>query len=719
MDMAKRRTPLPIPAYTTYLAERTHNFTGRRWVFEAIHDWLSNPVGPRYFLLTGKPGSGKTAVAARLTQFSRGKVSAPNGLTQLAVDFLSAFHFCSAGDGLSIDSRIFAQSLALQLIKRYPAYAATLIQSSDQPTQFNSSMSIGTVHGCAVVAAFIINNLYLSGSRPQDMFNRALVEPLTRLYAGGFQEPVTILVDALDESLPPTPESGSTILDLLTKLQYLPSPVRFLLTTRPDSRVELQFPEGHRLPLSATEFAQHNDQDIGGYVRRRLKRDRLLASQTKALEPPQITEAVQTITRQAEGNFQYVTFLLNEIARGKPWLEALDKLPEGLEALYHASLQRVITLGKKDWSTAYAPLMGVLSVAQDALTRGQLQRITGQSERTVSECLGDLQQFVEARAAQGRGQERYRLYHRSFIDFLRCPEVGKERLHNRYYLPPEEWHSCIIDTYLTAWGSLEAGLPGLEDPETRDLDGGYGLRYLALHLDGAHRGEELHRLLALQRLVMGSGISEHEPLPDESHPRRWRPVWYTAHEHSGDIAGFADDLERAWRLAQKAVPSHPITTDFADCKAPGPDDSMLPTAKWGKAIGLQCRYALMLASLNSLAANISPVLLAALVKYKRWKFPLALTYALQMPDGAQQAQAFTALVEHVPALGAPEIERMLVAALQMRDEQDPVSALVALAPRLSEQQWVQTLTAVQGMPDRYKRGWALAHLVLFQRSFAT
>jgi ATP-dependent Clp protease ATP-binding subunit ClpA len=63
--------------FTSYIAEKTLSFTGREWVFQAINTWLSNPDGSPIFLLLGEPGSGKTAIASRLVQFSQGSVSPP------------------------------------------------------------------------------------------------------------------------------------------------------------------------------------------------------------------------------------------------------------------------------------------------------------------------------------------------------------------------------------------------------------------------------------------------------------------------------------------------------------------------------------------------------------------------------------------------------------------------------------------------------------------
>jgi len=78
-----RNSNRPIPDFTDYVTDRTRDFTGREWAFRAVNDWLDNPEGPRFFVLTGEPGSGKTGIAGRLTQFSQSVVSPPDGLTRL------------------------------------------------------------------------------------------------------------------------------------------------------------------------------------------------------------------------------------------------------------------------------------------------------------------------------------------------------------------------------------------------------------------------------------------------------------------------------------------------------------------------------------------------------------------------------------------------------------------------------------------------------------
>ena len=99
--------------FRPHVLERTRDFTGRQWVFQAVDNWLASPDGPRFFLLSGEPGSGKTAVAARLWQLARGTIApSTGGLVHLTPGFLSAVHFCAAHDHRWIEPLEFVGALA-------------------------------------------------------------------------------------------------------------------------------------------------------------------------------------------------------------------------------------------------------------------------------------------------------------------------------------------------------------------------------------------------------------------------------------------------------------------------------------------------------------------------------------------------------------------------------------------------------------------------------
>src|SRR5947209_15967061 len=101
----------PVLDFSHSITARTQHFTAREWVFKAIDDWLIDTHGPRFFLLEGEPGSGKTAIAARLSQISQGAI-AQQSLTALTTSVISAVHFCNARDTLSIDPFAFVNSVA-------------------------------------------------------------------------------------------------------------------------------------------------------------------------------------------------------------------------------------------------------------------------------------------------------------------------------------------------------------------------------------------------------------------------------------------------------------------------------------------------------------------------------------------------------------------------------------------------------------------------------
>ena len=109
-------------------------------------------------------------------------------------------------------------------------------------------------------------------------------EPLEALLDEGLDDEVVILVDALDEAL----SSLSHLLLLLysPRLTICPLAVRFILTTRQESRVENEFRHVNELSLSIPND-QRNQDDIGRYVKILLQVDLELAAKAEQVEPRQ------------------------------------------------------------------------------------------------------------------------------------------------------------------------------------------------------------------------------------------------------------------------------------------------------------------------------------------------------------------------------------------------------------------------------------------------
>ena len=119
----------PAIDFSGYVEELSTGFLGRASVFQAISRWLNDPGAPRVFIVTGEPGSGKSAIAARLVQLT-GNAEAGSVGVPLTPGFLSAFHFCRYSDYRWIDPIVFAKSISTQLANRYPSFMDTLVTQS-------------------------------------------------------------------------------------------------------------------------------------------------------------------------------------------------------------------------------------------------------------------------------------------------------------------------------------------------------------------------------------------------------------------------------------------------------------------------------------------------------------------------------------------------------------------------------------------------------------
>jgi hypothetical protein len=435
--------------FSDYIAVRVEDFTGRAWVFQAIDRWLGEKDAPRYFLLTGEPGSGKSAVAARLAQFHAAEVPAPHECQRLTPGFLRGVHFCSATAGDWFDPRTFARSLALQLTS-IDEFKFALKAVGDRDINIDVRVQAGTVKRGGSVKGLVIENLIIQGLNGQETFNRTVLDPLRTIYDAGYDQPIIALVDSLDEALASSAEVK--IIQLLASARGMNSHVRFILTSRPEPRVENEFLSARGLSLSDPVHKDDNDRDIAAFVKLRLKKDAALAPQVAALPAAQAATLPADISARADGNFQYVAFLLKAVAKGQQSLSNPQGLPPGLDSLYHESLRRVVTPGKWNRNKVYRRFLGVLSVAREPLTLDLLQTYTA-SRASLWNVYLELMQFVEAVPVsrligeEAGTEDRYRLYHQSVIDFLHKqqwvePDSGNRK--NLYYVEPMDSHTQIV-----------------------------------------------------------------------------------------------------------------------------------------------------------------------------------------------------------------------------------------------------------------------------------
>lgn len=463
--------------FTKIIEERTRDFVERDWVFSAMRAWLDreldivtpgNDAGnttSHMFLLAGKPGTGKTAIAARLAQMHLGQITMP-APTPVAPGGLAYYHFCQTGLDSTLSPITFVQSLSEALANRYPSYFTSLKNIGSQQFIINSKVTANSVANGASLTGVQVRIEILSGdARP--LFDVMVRRPLQDLCRVDPSTSIVILVDSLDEALSFNPDSN--IAQLLRLVDDFPPQVRFVATCRSDSAAI--FDLGRVATLDLVANAPPGQDEILPYARARLK----------DVPEPGRTEAAQRVATRSNGNFLYAFHVLNDLlGSGTDFSlgESLD-LPDALEGVYRQFLQRQLAANKTRWNDVYRPLLGLIAVARgEGLTKQQLVGITDLAEDTAGDVLTACGQYLVG----GEESRPYRIYHQSFRDFLLADA--------QYGVVPAERHAAIAryleDRYSANW---------LTCNDT------YALRYTALHWAEAATLSESKRETRTQSLV--------------------------------------------------------------------------------------------------------------------------------------------------------------------------------------------------------------------------
>lgn len=455
--------------FTDYTAERTHNFTGREWAFARIADWLlGQPAARRVFLLGGGPGSGKTAFAARLAQFSQGTVAGP--FPPLKQNCLAYAHFCRWNDDASLNPLDFVSGLSLALSRRYPIFAQALLVTDNPNIHIESNVQAGSVAAGGTVQGVVIHHLTITNISFRIAFDQVVRKPLEQLCASGGTGPIVILVDALDEAqtLDPEQNIAALLAHVTAPENHLPQPARFLLTGRfHDPRLRALF----RAPdLDLIDHAPPDRDDVRQYAEMRLSAR--AGAQTKAL--------AEKVAAASKGNFLYARYTLDELLTQDQLPADLTTLefPDGLEEHYRRFIKRELAANDEKWDERYRPVLGLLSVAHSpGLTRQQLAAISGLSEPKTHSALKACAQYLDGRWPDGP----FRIYHQSFLEFLQQDAD--------FQVYPNEADARIADWY---WTSCFDQAAGRHSWRTCDE---YGLAYLPIHLEAASKGEHLRTVL--------------------------------------------------------------------------------------------------------------------------------------------------------------------------------------------------------------------------------
>jgi TPR repeat protein len=451
-----------------YVGERGGAFVGREWVFAQVRGFLSGPPGT--FLLRGDPGTGKTAVAARLAQASCGRLGAADPpVPPVGGGVISAAVFCRAGKATVAE---LAQRLSDQLAASVDGFADAL-RATAEPGITIRDVRVD-VHG-DVHAGGTVSGVVLPRQDGKQAFSTGVAVPLRHLRARGAAEPVVLLVDAVDEAA----DAGEV--NVLSRLLATLDDVYLIVTCRPDPSVLSDFrAAAHKLDLIAD--APADDDDVRRYIRNRL---------TGQGPEEAVDVLVGRVSGEADGNFLFAFYVTGTLI-GSGSLAGMDektarglRLPTGgLPGVYEDFLDRQIAGDVTRWARELRPVLAPLAVAQDeGFTSEQLRLVAGRlagepvTRTAIREVTRTVRQFLDGPAPDGP----FRVYHQSFADFLADPAKNPD-----FLIDAAETHEAIVAAYAAT------------DPLSWD---DYARRNLALH---ASEAGQLDRLLEDARFLLAA-----------------------------------------------------------------------------------------------------------------------------------------------------------------------------------------------------------------------
>ena len=330
-DLQKLRDILDPRSFEARIVEKTTNFHGRQWLFDAAQDWLDNSTS-RMFWLKGSPGVGKSAFAAMLAHQARSAVI--------------GFFMCDFQGRKDPEesAREAICTLAFQIASRLPDYRLKLLYQM----QLEKDM--------------------INKRSADDLFEFLITEPLNR--SGKIPEStrLCLVIDALDEA--GRSNGGNALAELLAKhAARLPDWLGVLVTSRPEPYLEQMLKT-----LSGTAVdgqSSQNRQDLADWI------DQRLPEELRGEERQQVIEAV---LEKSGGTFLYLSLVETDKTLS---LADPKGLPDKLDGFFKQTFNRYFpdpeAYGKKT-----EPFLRLMVAAPGPLPAEMGRQILGWSQRELT-----------------------------------------------------------------------------------------------------------------------------------------------------------------------------------------------------------------------------------------------------------------------------------------------------------------------------------------------
>ncbi len=305
--------------FSTLIAEKTKDFVGRQFVFDALDSFLSKEKSG-YFVIRGEPGIGKSAL-----------------MGQLVKTWNLIHHFNVIQQNIRLP-KLFLGNVCTQLIDRYKLD----LKSPDGPM------------GSSII----------------------LEQCLRQAAANPANHPIIIALDSLDEAewrlLPPR-------VNVHFLPPILPEGVYIVVTTRPDKDIPLQV--ACRWDLDIEPDLEGNLLDIRTYLENYAQRSEMQGriSDWKIDTATFVTE----LLHYSQGNFMYLRYVLPAIEAGKFGRGGVGELPKGLEDYYRSHWAQMKEEVGGDFKETHEKVICVLAVMTEPVSIDEVSDWTKIERRKV------------------------------------------------------------------------------------------------------------------------------------------------------------------------------------------------------------------------------------------------------------------------------------------------------------------------------------------------
>ncbi|MFM9268075.1 ATP-binding protein [Tychonema sp. BBK16] len=363
IDPAAPSLPIPVKS-ETIIQDRIKDFTGRKFVFEAINEFLKTKQ-KGYFVLEAEPGVGKSAImAACVVMLKRRCIT----------------HFNSQPDGI-VSAETFLENACTQLIEgfglksKYPRLPTNAIK----------------------------NNIFLCDllKEVSDRSSR--------------DRKIIFVVDALDEVDWKAQIRNSNVSYLPNDL---PDNVYFIVSKRPEF---LTMPTANKTVFDLMKYSAESLEDVKAYLAKRTERSELIQDWIKSRNL-QREQFVRAVAEKSEKKFIYLRHVLDEIEGGTYNDVNLNDLPAGLEEYYQKHWGQMMGREDDPLLELKVRIIYFLSQAEEPVScRWLAKSACEKNVMKVQQVLGKWNSFL--RQEKVGKETRYTIYHNSFRQFLEADET--------------------------------------------------------------------------------------------------------------------------------------------------------------------------------------------------------------------------------------------------------------------------------------------------------